>query len=153
PDCVIHTAAWTAVDACEADRDKAFEVNARGVRNVARACAEVSAHLVALSTDYVFDGMKPTPYVETDAPRPLSVYGASKLAGEHEARLALGDDATVVRTSWVFGMHGLNMVKTVLRLAEKDGVLRFVDDQIGHPTSSHDLAGMLRRLAVVRLPG
>src|SRR5579872_6720021 len=113
PDIVIHTAAWTAVDACEGDPDRAFAVNALGTRHVAEAARLAGAHLVYVSTDYVFDGTSPRPYREWDEPRPVSVYGRSKLAGERE----LGPDATVVRTSWVCGAHGANMVKTVLRLA------------------------------------
>lgn len=149
PDAVIHCAAWTAVDACEADPDRAFAANALAVRHVAEACRRTGAHLVHLSTDYVFDGTKPTPYHEWDEPRPQSVYGASKLAGEQEA----GEDAAVVRTSWVCGAHGSNMVKTVLRLAQEQERLRFVDDQRGHPTFTADLAPLLRRLAVERRPG
>jgi dTDP-4-dehydrorhamnose reductase len=147
PDAVIHTAAWTAVDACEADVSHAFAANALAVRWVAEGCRLAGAHLVTLSTDYVFDGTKATPYHEWDTPNPQSVYGASKRGGELEA-LTAGTPVAVVRTSWVCGAHGGNMVKTVLRLAAEPGVLRFVDDQHGHPTFAADLAGMLRRLAV-----
>jgi dTDP-4-dehydrorhamnose reductase len=110
------------------------------------------AHLVTVSTDYVFDGTKATPYHEWDEPNPSSVYGASKRGGELEALLG-GAPAAVVRTSWVCGAHGSNMVKTVLRLAHEPGTLRFVHDQIGHPTFAADLAPMLRRLAVERRTG
>jgi dTDP-4-dehydrorhamnose reductase len=152
PDAVIHCAAWTAVDLCESEPDRAFAANAMAVRHVAEACHRVGAHLVAISTDYVFDGSLTRPYHEWDTPNPASVYGASKLAGEHEA-LALGADAAVVRTSWVCGEHGNNMVKTVLRLIESNPTLSFVSDQIGHPTFTADLAPMLRRLAVDRRSG
>ena len=152
PHAVIHAAAWTAVDACEADPARAFAANALAVRWVAEGCRLAGAHLVTLSTDYVFDGAKPSPYHEWDTPDPQSVYGASKRAGEVEA-LSGGVPAAVVRTSWVCGRHGSNMVKTVLRLAGEPGRLRFVDDQVGHPTFAADLAVMLRRLAADRRTG
>ncbi|HLM19505.1 MAG TPA: dTDP-4-dehydrorhamnose reductase [Acidimicrobiia bacterium] len=146
PDAVIHCAAWTAVDACEGDRDRAFLVNALAVRWVGEACDRAGAHLVHVSTDYVFDGTKPTPYDEWDQPNPQSVYGASKLAGEREA-LAFGARSTVVRTSWVCGEFGNNMVKTIMRLASELDELAFVDDQIGHPSFCADVGPVLRRLA------
>ena len=118
PDIVLHGGAYTAVDACESDPDTAFAVNALGTRHVAEAAAAVGAHLVYISTDYVFDGTLDRPYVEWDQPGPRSVYGRSKLGGEHEVRAVAGPSATVVRTAWVSGAHGANMVKTVLRLAE-----------------------------------
>ena len=152
PDAVIHCAAWTAVDACESDHQRAFLFNALAVRWVAEACARVGAHLVHISTDYVFDGTKTGPYHEWDVPNPQSVYGASKLAGEREA-LALGASAAAVRTSWVCGEFGANMVKTIMRLAHERPELAFVADQIGHPTFCADLAPMLRRLAVDRRSG
>ncbi len=152
PDAVVHTAAWTAVDACEADPERAYRDNALAVRWVAEACQRGGAHLVHLSTDYVFDGDKPEPYLEWDPPAPRSAYGRSKWAGECEA-LQTAPGATVVRTSWVCGAHGANMVKTILRLAAQFDRLTFVDDQRGHPTFTSDLAPMLRRLAVDRRPG
>lgn len=152
PDAVIHCAAWTAVDACESDPDRAFAANALAVRWVAEACQRSGAHLVHLSTDYVFDGTLDRPYHEWDTPNPTSVYGASKLAGEHEAG-QLGADATIVRTSWVCGEHGSNMVRTVLRLIAQQPVLTFVDDQVGNPTFTVDLASKLRGLAVDRRGG
>ncbi len=152
PDLIVHAAAWTAVDACETDPGRAFRVNALGTRNVAEAAERHSAHLVSLSTDYVFDGTASRPYNEWDQTNPLSVYGASKLAGEREA-LSVCPGATVVRTSWVCGAFGNNMLKTILRLAAKDGPLRFVDDQVGCPTFTSDLAAMLLRLGRERAPG
>lgn len=152
PDAVVHCAAWTAVDACEADEDRANLQNATSVRWVGEACERVGAHLVQVSTDYVFDGTLDRPYHEHDLTNPQSVYGRSKRAGELEA-LALGANATVVRTSWVCGVNGSNMVKTVMRLAAERPSLAFVHDQIGHPTFTHDLAPLLRRLAVDRLSG
>jgi dTDP-4-dehydrorhamnose reductase len=152
PDLVIHAAAWTAVDACESDPEKAYRVNAFGCRNVAEGARLAGAHVVSVSTDYVFDGTQAEPYVEWDEPNPMSVYGRSKLAGEREASGQLPGGA-VVRTSWVCGAHGSNMVKTILRLAEAPGTLRFVDDQRGCPTFTEDLAAALIRLAVSRRPG
>lgn len=149
PDVVVNCAAWTAVDACEGDADRAFGTNALGVRWVREGCMRASAHLVQISTDYVFDGSLDRPYHEWDAPNPRSVYGASKLGGEREA----GPDASIVRTSWVCGEHGNNMVRTVLRLAGERASLSFVDDQRGCPTFTTDLADAVRRLAVGRRPG
>ncbi len=149
PDAVVHTGAWTAVDACEGDSDRAFRVNTLGTRNVVEAAHRVGAWLCYLSTDYVFDGTKPEPYVEWDTPNPVSVYGRSKLGGEQE----VASDATVVRTSWVCGLHGHNMVKTILRLTQEYEKLAFVDDQRGQPSFAPDLAGMIRRLVVERRPG
>jgi dTDP-4-dehydrorhamnose reductase len=151
PDAVIHGAAWTAVDACESDPQKAFLANATAVRWVTEACAAAGAHLVQVSTDYVFDGTKPAPYVETDEPNPQSVYGRSKLAGEREA-LAY-PAAAVARTSWVCGAAGSNMVKTVVRLARERDSLAFVSDQVGHPTFTADLAPALVQLAADRRTG
>ncbi|MDQ6839388.1 MAG: dTDP-4-dehydrorhamnose reductase [Actinomycetota bacterium] len=152
PDVVFHTAAWTAVDACESDVDRAFKVNALGTRHVAEGARGNGAHVVYVSTDYVFDGRCERPYTEWDVTAPQSVYGRSKLAGEHEL-LAQLPGATVVRTAWVCGRHGDNMVKTILRLASKATTLRFVDDQWGCPTFTDDLAGALYEMGVGRRPG
>jgi dTDP-4-dehydrorhamnose reductase len=153
PDAIIHAGAWTAVDACEADPDKAFASNGLANRWMAEACRRTGAHLTSVSTDYVFDGTKASPYHEWDDVNPRSVYGASKLAGEREALGGTGGAACVVRTSWVCGFGGANMVKTILRIAESNPTLAFVDDQRGHPTFTADLAPMLRRLAVDRRSG
>jgi dTDP-4-dehydrorhamnose reductase len=153
PDAVVHAAAWTAVDACEADPDRAFGTNALGARHVAEASRAASAHLVYISTDYVFDGTLDRPYLEWDPPNPRSVYGRSKLGGEHEVARVAGPTSTTVRISWVCGRYGANMVKTVLRLAGETDELAFVDDQIGRPTLVADLVPMLRRLASERRPG
>jgi dTDP-4-dehydrorhamnose reductase len=152
PEVIINTAAFTAVDACEERVDEAFAANALGPRNLAEGARLVGAHLVHVSTDYVFDGESATPYVEWDEPHPVQVYGRSKLAGEREV-LALLPGATVVRTSWVCGRYGHNMVKTVLRLAAGTGTLRFVDDQRGCPTFADELAALLVRLGASRMPG
>ena len=149
PDVIVNTAAWTAVDACEGDVDRAFAVNALGPRWLHEAATRTQAHLVQLSTDYVFDGTHDHPYREWDRPNPRSVYGASKLAGER----AVGPDATVIRTSWVCGANGNNMVRTILRLVQEQPSLSFVDDQRGCPTFTADLAPMVRRLALDRRAG
>lgn len=151
PDVVLHAAAYTAVDACESDPDTAYRVNALATRWVADASRRAGAYLCAVSTDYVFDGTKDEPYVEWDQPNPQSVYGRSKWGGEHEVAVH-APGASVVRISWVCGEHGGNMVKTVLKLAERPE-LAFVDDQRGHPTFTADLAVGIRRLAADRVPG
>jgi dTDP-4-dehydrorhamnose reductase len=146
PDVIIHAAAYTAVDDCESAEQLAYEVNGAGTANVVAAAAQNASRLIYISTDYVFDGTKPTPYVESDQPSPASVYGASKLAGENAVR-ELGTSGLIVRTSWVCGVHGSNMVKTILRAADNHPVLTFVDDQIGKPTFTADLAPVLLTLA------
>lgn len=154
PDVVYHCGAWTAVDACESDPERAWRDNALAGRWVAEACRRAGAHLVHLSTDYVFSGEQATPYAEWDATDPRSMYGRSKLAGEEEVRAGC-PGAAVVRTSWVAGAGGRNMVRTVLDLLAADPAreLAFVDDQRGCPTFTADLAPALRRLAASRLPG
>jgi len=149
PDVIIHSAAWTAVDACESDPDRAFGVNALGTRHIAEAARVVGAHICYLSTDYVFDGTSPKPYLEWDEPNPLSVYGRSKLGGERE----LDSAHTVVRTSWVCGKTGTNMAKTVLRLAAGGERMRFVDDQQGSPTVAADVARTIVDLSLGRRGG
>ncbi len=151
PDVVFHAAAWTAVDDCESDPERAFRDNALAARWVAEACARSGAHMVHISTDYVFDGTKAEPYTEWDQPNPTSVYGASKLAGEREVR-DVAPDSAIVRTSWVMGPNGNNMVKTVLALRDRDH-LAFVDDQHGSPSFTGDLAVGLRHLAEDRMAG
>lgn len=152
PEVIINAAAFTAVDACETELDKAFAVNALGPRNLAEGARLAGSHLVHISTDYVFDGTSTAPYPEWSQTNPQSAYGRSKLAGEREV-LALLPGAAVVRASWVCGRYGSNMVKTVLRLAGGPAPLRFVDDQLGCPTFADELAVMLVRLAVARMPG
>jgi len=149
PDTVVHAGAWTAVDGCELDPDRAWAVNALGTRNVAEGADRVGAGVCYLSTDYIFDGTSPQAYTEWDRPNPLSVYGRSKLGGE----LELPPGSLVVRTSWLFGPTGDNMVRTVLRLAAEGRELAFVDDQRGCPTYAPDLAAMVRHLVVARRPG
>jgi dTDP-4-dehydrorhamnose reductase len=149
PDAVINAAAYTAVDACETDEDAARLVNETAVGHLADACADIGAHLVHVSTDYVFDGTLGRPYREDDTPNPRSAYGRTKLGGEVRA----GAAAAVARTSWVCGEHGDNMVTLILRLAGEGRELAFVDDQRGCPTFTADLAPALRRLALERRSG
>ena len=149
PDVIVNSAAFTAVDLCESEIDKAWAINALAVRHIADAARFAGAWVCHLSTDYVFDGTKTTPYTEWDDTNPTSVYGRSKLGGERE----LGTSDTIVRTSWVSGFHGANMVKTILRLANEHDSLSFVSDQRGHPTFADDLARVVRRLVVERRAG
>jgi dTDP-4-dehydrorhamnose reductase len=151
PDLVVHAAAWTDVDGCERDPDRAHVVNALGAWWLARACRDRGAPLVYLSTDYVFGGHggegDRRPYTEFDVLAPINVYGRSKAAGEQLVR-ATTDQHYIVRTSWVFGRHGGNFVKTMLRLAAQGGEVRVVDDQVGSPTYATDLARAIRELSV-----
>ena len=147
PDVVVHAAAYTAVDRAESEPDEAFRVNADGTRNIAMAAEEVGAKLCYVSTDYVFDGRKGRPYDEYDDTNPLNVYGRSKRAGEWLVQ-ALCRKFFIVRTAWVYGAHGQNFVKTMLRLARERDVIRVVDDQVGSPTYTVDLADFLARLVV-----
>jgi dTDP-4-dehydrorhamnose reductase len=149
PDAVVNCAAYTDVDRAESDEDTATRVNADGAGNVATAAAAVGAFVVQPSTDYVFDGEKREPYVETDATGPRSAYGRSKLAGEWTVAEANPRHA-IVRTSWLFGVHGKNFADTMLSL---DGPLKVVDDQVGCPTYTGHLADALVDLADGRLTG
>jgi dTDP-4-dehydrorhamnose reductase len=139
PDVIVNAAAYTAVDKAEAERDLAFAVNATAPRALAEEASRIGAFLVHYSTDYVFDGEKADPYAEQDAARPINVYGESKLAGER-ALLASGCRHLVLRTSWVYGSRGRNFYLSMLRLAKERPELRVVDDQVGAPTSSLEIA-------------
>ena len=146
PSSVIHCAAYTAVDNAEDDPELCMRVNAYATENIAQACREIDAEMIYISTDYVFGGEGSSPY-ETDSPKaPLSVYGKSKLAGEESIPRHL-EKYYIVRTSWVFGQNGNNFVKTMLRLAETREGLDVVDDQIGSPTYTPDLATLLCDMA------
>ncbi|MFC8181909.1 dTDP-4-dehydrorhamnose reductase [Rhodococcus sp. NPDC057297] len=148
---VINCAAYTAVDAAETDEDRAFSVNAVGPANLAQACAEVGARLVHVSTDYVFDGTSDVPYQPGDPTAPRSAYGRTKLAGEHAVLDAL-PTATVVRTAWVYTGVGSDFVSTMRRFERERDTVRVVDDQVGSPTYSWDLAGGLLELAAANSP-
>jgi dTDP-4-dehydrorhamnose reductase len=145
PDVVIHTAAYTKVDLAESEPDQAFLINSYGTRNVAVVSEAVGAKLVYISTDYVFDGTATTPYNEFASTNPQSVYGKSKLAGEQFVR-DLHSKFFIVRTSWVFGKHGNNFVKTMLKLAQERDELMVVHDQVGCPTYTIDLANCVLEL-------
>lgn len=140
PDFVINCAAWTAVDEAETHEDAALRVNGLGPRVIAEECRKASAWLVHVSTDYVFDGNAVTPYQEAAAPNPASAYGRTKLAGEEAVREVLPDSHYIVRTAWLYGRHGSNFVKTMLRLEQERETVAVVDDQRGQPTYSRDLA-------------
>ena len=140
PDVIVNAAAYTAVDRAEREAQACFAVNAESVGALAQEAASSGALLVHYSTDYVFDGTKRTPYVETDATAPVSAYGRSKLAGEQQI-LRSGCRHLILRTSWVYALRGGNFVLTVLRLARERPQLRVVDDQVGAPTWSRDIAG------------
>lgn len=152
PDVVIHAAANTKVDGCELEPDNAYRVNALGSRNVAVAAAKIGAKLVYISTDYVFDGAARRPYTEFDDVNPISVYGKSKLAGERYVA-GLSNEYFIVRTSWLYGEHGHNFVKNMLRLAKDKVELTVVDDQVGSPTYTKDLARFIADLVRTELYG
>lgn len=145
PDLVVHLAAMTAVDRCEAEPEEAFRVNEQGSRVVARAAHEAGAAVLGLSTDYVFDGALARPYRETDGVRPLNVYGKSKAAGETALR-TYGSEWLVVRSAWLYGPGGANFVDTILGLLQERERIPVVDDQVGSPTFTADLAGALAAL-------
>lgn len=142
PDVVINAAAYTSVDRAEIDKEQAYSVNETGVRNLAKNCKIKDIPLLHISTDYVFDGHKKEPYVEVDIPRPTSVYGASKLAGEKALQDAW-QKHIILRVSWVFGEYGNNFVKTMLCLAKDRDELIVVDDQYGAPTAAKDISACL----------
>jgi dTDP-4-dehydrorhamnose reductase len=153
PDVVIHCAAMTQVDACETDTDKAYRINALGSAYVARAAARHGARLIALSTDYVFDGASERPYHEFDTPAPRTVYGASKLAGEEAVRRHCPDH-TILRVAWLYGEEGPSFLHTMLRLGAQAGEpLKIVDDQTGNPTSTDAVAHLIGILLEKPLPG
>ncbi len=146
PRVVINATAYTAVDKAESDAATAFAVNRDGPAHLAAACARADIALVHISTDYVFDGSKTGAYVENDPVAPLGVYGASKLAGEDAVR-ASGVRHLILRTAWVYGVHGHNFVKTMLRLGRERDLLKVVDDQHGCPTFAGDLAEAILALS------
>jgi len=150
PDLVIHCAAMTQVDACEADRDRAFRLNEEGTRNVALASKACGARLIAISTDYVFSGeppREPWAWSETDIPRPRTVYGASKFAGEQMVQMIHPDNSVILRIAWLYGEGGPSFVHTMAKLGAQEGApLKVVDDQRGNPTSTKVVADVINFL-------
>lgn len=138
PDLVINAAAYTNVDGCEENEELAFKVNSLGVKNLAIACEQIGAKLMHISTDYVFSGENKIPYIESDSPNPISVYGKSKLQGEEYLK-SFCSKYFVFRTSWVYGYNGKNFVKTIMKYAKERGILKVVDDQRGNPTNAEEL--------------
>ena len=152
PDIVFHCAAFTDVERAEVERKASFSVNADGARNVARACKTVGARMVFFSTDYVFDGTKRTPYAPHDKPNPLSTYGESKLAGENLVT-ASGVDVLLIRTSWLYGAVGRDLVDTVIQGAREGKTLQLIDDQTGSPTWAKHMAEITLDLVSHRVSG
>ena len=146
PQVLINTAAYTAVDKAEQETEKAFALNRDAVEQLALICKDANLPLIHISTDYVFDGSKLSPYVEEDACSPLNVYGNSKAQGEALLE-SIWEKQVTLRTSWVFGRYGHNFVKTILKLAHKQKALRIVADQVGCPTAAQDLATVLLQVA------
>jgi dTDP-4-dehydrorhamnose reductase len=148
PDVVVHTAAWTDVDGCELDPKKAYSINSEGTKNVAHACKAIGATLIYISTDFVFDGKRKNPYKEADKTKPLSIYADSKLKGEAVIKRTL-KKYFILRTSWLYGKNGKNFVDTIVEKAAKEKLLKVVDDQVGSPTYTKDLAKAIRILISV----
>jgi dTDP-4-dehydrorhamnose reductase len=144
-DYCINCAAFTAVDLAEEQSELAYNVNAEGPKNIAMLCQKHNVKLIHISTDFVFDGKKDTPYLEIDTPNPLSVYGASKLQGEQNIQHNM-DNYFIIRTSWLYSMHGNNFLKTMLKLSETRKQLNVVCDQIGSPTNAGDMAEFLIKI-------
>lgn len=145
PEIVINVAAYTDVDGCESLEEKAFAINAEGMRHVAQGAMKCQAKVVYISTDYIFDGEKKEPYFENDPPHPINVYGRSKWKGERYVQTLL-KDALIIRTQWLYGKHGKNFVTSILRQAREKKVLSIVDDQIGSPTYTIDLSKAIAAL-------
>jgi dTDP-4-dehydrorhamnose reductase len=152
PEAVINCAAWTDVDGCESQAGKAWQANAFGPQNLALAALKTNAAFITISTDYVFDGDKDGFYTQRDQPRPISVYGSSKLDGERRA-LATNARTIVVRSGYIFGAAGKNFLSTVVSRAQRGEKLTAISDYWGTPTYGHDLAVRLRELAALDLPG
>ncbi len=152
PQMVIHAAAYTDVDGCEKDPDKAYKVNTLGTQNVCLASQEPNIPIIYISTDFVFDGNKDSPYLEFDQPRPISIYGRSKLAGEEYVKTLL-NKYFVVRTSWLYGHYGRNFVETMLQLASQKKELKVVNNQVGSPTYTRDLSRKIKELLPTELYG
>ena len=145
PSYCINCAAYTAVDKAESDREQAFLINAEAVRFLAKACKSVSARLIHISTDYVFDGNSSKPLLEDDKTAPINVYGESKLRGEELARIE-DPDTLIIRTAWVYSEFGNNFVKTMIRLMKEKESINVINDQIGSPTYAADLSGAILKI-------
>jgi dTDP-4-dehydrorhamnose reductase len=151
PDIIIHTAAYTAVDRAETERDLCMAVNFHGTENIASLCRKIDAELIYFSTDYVFDGKKESPYIETDITAPLNVYGESKLLGEKAIR-KLVKKHKIFRISWLLGLHGItgtNFIEAILRAAQKKKTLRVISDQKGRATFTFDLAEIVEKFLFI----
>ena len=154
PHTILNAAAYTAVDQAETDQEAAYAINASAVANLAEWAAPNDCFLVHISTDFVFDGSKGTPYLPEDRVSPLSAYGTSKFAGEEALQSRLPDKHVIIRTSWLYSEYGKNFVKTMLRLMKQEDELKVVADQIGSPTSTHSLVALiLRMLSCGTVPG
>jgi len=153
PDWIINAAAYTAVDTAESETTLAYAVNRDGAHNLAAAARAINARMVQVSTDFIFDGEQGHPYRLDAAPNPLSVYGASKLAGEIAVHETLGEHALILRTAWVYSSHGHNFVKTMLRLMGERENLSIVADQVGSPTWAHGLAQAIWQATAIKLHG
>lgn len=147
PDLIIHTAAWTDVDGCEEEPEKAKKINQKGTENVAISTSELSIPLIYISTDFVFDGNKKALYTENDLPNPVNIYGKSKLEGEK--KVAALNKYIILRTGWMFGVNGKNFVDTILDKAKAKKEIKVVDDQIGCPTYTKDFATAIGKLLSV----
>ena len=147
PDCIIHCAAYTNVNKAEEEKDLCYKVNVKGTENIAKVCKKIDSKMIYISTDYVFDGTKESPYEINDTPNPLSTYGKSKYEGELKVKENL-NKYFIVRTSWVFGSHGNNFVKTMLKLGKERDSIDVVCDQVGSPTYTVDLARLLCDMAL-----
>ena len=153
PAAVINAAAYTAVDKAESEVDIAMDINGKGAGLLAHMCANYDSYLLHISTDFVFDGHANQPYLPTDNPNPLGVYGASKLAGEHAVASNMDHNWSILRTSWVYSVMGSNFVKTMLRLMREKDALNVVSDQIGTPTSAASLAHVCWKIIESKLAG
>lgn len=153
PSVIINAAAVTDVDGCETDQELAYRVNATGALNVARVARESGSFLIHLSTDYVFDGTKATPYVESDPVNPLGTYGRTKAEGERMILSEAPENSLIVRTQWLYGINGKNFVESILRACRERDVLQVVNDQHGRPTFTEDLSQALVELVRLRPKG
>ena len=153
PAAIINAAAYTAVDKAEQEHLAAFAVNAEGAANLARVARNNGVRMIHISTDFIFDGTQSTPYLPTDPANPLSVYAASKLAGEQQVQKILGEESLIFRTAWVYSAFGSNFVKTILRLAQERDSLNVVADQVSTPTWAKGLALALWKALELKLHG